>query len=73
VGFSARLTLDEGTAGLVETLISGIGGGGEMKAFLGRSSTVLIVGTAGEVTALDSGRGPEVAWLKGRTADSLAP
>jgi hypothetical protein len=55
-GTAAGIDLDDGTGVLEGTLIVGTGGG--VKVFLGRSSTVFIVGTAGEVTALDNGRVP---------------
>jgi hypothetical protein len=55
-GTAAGVDLDDGTRVLEGTLIVGTGGG--VKVFLGRSSTVFIVGTAGEVTALDNGRVP---------------
>jgi hypothetical protein len=48
--------LDDGAGVLEDTLIVGTAAGG--KAFLGRSSTVVMVGTAGDVTALDNGRVP---------------
>jgi hypothetical protein len=48
--------LDDGAGALEDTLIVGTVAG--VKAFLGRSSTVFMVGTAGEVTASDNGRVP---------------
>jgi hypothetical protein len=55
-GTAAGVDLGVGAGVLEGTLIVGTGGG--VKVFLGRSSTVFIVGTAGEVTALDKGRVP---------------
>jgi hypothetical protein len=72
-GFSARLNLDNGAGVLEDTLISGATG--DAKDFL-RSWTVFIVGTAGEVTALDSGREPGFGWLgwiAGRVTVSVDP
>jgi hypothetical protein len=71
MGFSVRLNLDDGAGGVGDTLISGTGGG--VKVFLGRSSIVLIVGTAGEVTALESGRGAGVGWLEAPVVGCVTP
>jgi hypothetical protein len=61
VGFSERPSLDDGADELEDTLISGTGGAAIVG--FGRSSIVCMVGTAGEVTALDSGREPVFVWF----------
>jgi hypothetical protein len=66
--FSVLLNLDETAGGVEETLICGTGGGAAV--FLVVSSMVLIVGTAGDVTALDNGRG---LGPDGRVSASVDP
>lgn len=55
IGGDVTVFLTVGAGGVGEILISGTGGG--VTVFLTASSIALMVGTTGDVTALDSGRG----------------